>query len=66
MWPPLAPQGNLRHNGKGRWAPVWVTACSLDTGPTAGHSSQHVFVGLLLGREKKRWRERSGGGQMDA
>lgn len=30
----------------------------LDTGPTAGHSSQHVFVRLLLGREKKRWRKK--------
>lgn len=38
----------------------------LDTGPTAGHSSQHVFVGLLLGREKRDGEKDQGGSQMDA
>lgn len=45
---------------------MWVTTCSLDTGPTAGHSSQHVFVGLLLGREKRDGEKDQGRGQMGA
>lgn len=77
MWAPTCSTGepwmNLRHNRKGRWVPVWVTACSLD--PWTLVQLQDTAANMCLwgscwvGRkemEKRDGEKDQGGSQMDA
>lgn len=72
MWVPTCFTGeqwmNLRHNGEGRWAPVWVTACSM--GPWTPVPLQDTAANMCLRGScwagRKEMEKDQGRGQMGA